>query len=262
MNASSFRVLVVVAALVLGSSPAIAQVLRGTVLDSSSRKPVGGVRVVVFTAAGVRMGDAVTPPDGEFTFHLHTAGEYRLHASRLGYETAITEPIAVASTSESVVSLPLAPRPLSLDTLTVVAPGAVHPLPYLEEVGFYRRQRSLVGYFLTRAKIEKYGRYSHYYMTDVLRHLARARVICNVWLSCDVGMGAGCLPSVILDGKVVRFGGPLAGAWDPALLVTVDELLKPSNIEALEVYPDATHLPIQWGGFISPCGAIVAWTRR
>jgi carboxypeptidase family protein len=268
VNASSFRVLAVVAALVLGSSPAMAQMLRGTVLDSSSGKPVGGAQVVVFSAAGVRMGDAVTLADGQFTFHLPAAGEYRLRASRLGYETTITETIAVASTSESIVSLLLAPRPLSLDTLTVVAPGAAHRLPSLEEVGFYRRQRTLVGYFLTRAQIEKYSKYSHYYMTDVLRHLARVQVVCNKWLSCDVGMGR-CPPSVILDGKVVRIGGDLYGPWDSTLPewlkpvpVTVDELLKPSNIEALEVYPDAVHLPIQWGGFISPCGAIVAWTRR
>ena len=67
----------------------------------------------------------------------------------------------------------------------------------------------------------------------------------------------GCVPSVMLDGVVLRVGGtPGQGSL---LLVA---LLKVTEIQALEVYPGAAGMPVQAAGYISPCGAIVAWSRR
>ena len=62
-------------------------------------------------------------------------------------------------------------------------------------------------------------------------------------------------PSVVLDGAVLQVGGVSGG-------LSADELLNPFNIEAVEVYPSAAGVPVQYGGYMSPCGAIVAWSRR
>ena len=34
------------------------------------------------------------------------------------------------------------------------------------------------------------------------------------------------------------------------------------NLEAIEVYPSPAGLPVQYSGYLSPCGAILLWSRR
>ena len=138
------RIAAAVLALSLLAPPAVAQVLRGTVLDTTSGQPLDAVQVIAFNAAGAKMGDALTRTDGQFVFHLRAIGDYRLQATRPGYATTITELIAVDSASEADVLLPMVRRPVSLDTITVIArtlPAAQKQLPYLVDAGFYRRQR-------------------------------------------------------------------------------------------------------------------------
>ena len=66
-----------------------------------------------------------------------------------------------------------------------------------------------------------------------------------------------CRPTVVLDGVVLRVGG--AGNARDLLL---DDLLNPFNLEAVEVYPSAAGVPVQYQGYMSPCGAILAWSQR
>ncbi len=256
MNAWLPRVIVGVAALPLIASPGVSQTLRGTVWDTTSEQPVVSAHVVVFNATGAKMGDTVTTSGGQFTFHLAAPGDYTLLASAMGY-SASTAPIALSSTFEASVLLLTAPNAVLLDTLTVVAEKGVR---YLSEVGFYRRQRMAFGHFLTRADIDKH---SPVVMTDALRGLAGVRVVCRRSQSCDVAMRAArttfirgvCRPSVVLDGVVLRVGGVGGG-------LLLDDLLNPFNIEAVEVYPDAAGVPVQYQGYMSPCGAILAWSQR
>ncbi len=210
------------------------------------------------------MGDAVSGSDGQFSVHLPAVGDYRLLASRLGYVNNITEPIAVDSTGEASAILRLIPDPVSLDTVSVVAkkgvPAAERPIPFLVDAGFYDRQRKGVGYFLMHADIEKRD---PVIMSDVLRGLPGVRVQCTSALRCRITMraattmffGKKCEPSVVLDGVLLSAGGS-GGAG------SVDALLNPFNIEAVEVYPSEAGVPVQWGGYVSPCGAIIAWSRR
>ena len=48
-------------------------------------------------------------------------------------------------------------------------------------------------------------------------------------------------------------GGEIGG-WN--------ELVHPSEIEAIEAYPSPLGMPAQFGGSRSPCGAILIWTKR
>jgi hypothetical protein len=211
------------------------------------------------------MGDALTQTDGQFVFHLRAKGDYLLHATRLGYATTITDPIAVDSASETDVLLPLIRRPVSLDTVIVVArvvPPAQKQLPYLVDAGFYRRQRLGFGYFLTRADIEKRD---PIVLGDVLHDLPGVRVSCGSSLHCTVTMRGAktmfmrkvCSPSIVLDGVLLSPGGT-GGSSD----VGIDSPLNPFNLEAIEVYPGPAGVPVQYGGYLSPCGAIIAWSRR
>jgi len=251
------RLVAAVAIVHLIAFPGKAQVLHGTVVDTTSEQRLAGAYVLVFNAAGTKVGDTVASADGRFTFHLPTAANNTLRASAFGYAT-VREPVAVSSAFELTVLVQTAPNPVRLDPYTVVGEKQV---PFLAEVGFYHRQRMGFGHFVTRADIDRRG---SLVMSDLLRGLLGVRVTCSP-PPCDVEMRAArttftrgpCRPTVVLDGVVVLVGGIRA----PRAL-KVDEILNPFNIEAVEVYPSAAGVPVQYGGYMSPCGAIVAWSRR
>lgn len=253
----------VLAPALLGPS-AEAQMLRGTVVDSLSGQPVEGAQVTALAVAEVPAGLTVTNRDGQFAFRVDEAGNYRLRVRRLGYSPRITQPIAVDSSIEVSVRLWLTPVAVPLDTVNVVAEEVPVEtrLGYLVDAGFYRRQRFGWGYYLTRDEIER----NHpTILGDVLRDLPGVRVSCANALNCTVTMRAArtmfmgkvCSPSMVLDGVLLSPGGS-QGSSD----VGVDSPLKPFNLEAIEVYPGPEGVPVQWGGYLSPCGAIIAWSRR
>lgn len=255
------RVLYLALCLLLTASPAVAQVLRGTVMDTTIAGPVDVVRVAVFSMAGVRIGDAVTKSDGEFTFHVPAAGDYRLHASRQGYATTITELIRVDSGSGASVVIPMVRLPLPLETVTVVArpvPATQQQVLHLVNAGFYSRQRLGFGHFLTRADIDKRATVE---FAELIRGIPGIQVRCRGHEPCEVHMpgstsmfiGKFCSPSVVLDGALLSRGG--AGASGGGF-----DALSPFNLEAVEIYSHSTGVPVQWR--TSACGAIVAWSRR
>jgi hypothetical protein len=218
--------------------------------------------VSVLNAQGTTVGGAVTGSDGRFTFHLAVIGDYRLRVIRIGYRSTITEPFGLTRAFVADVELKLVPSALPLDTLTVVARRVAveKELPYLVDAGFYDRQRKGFGYFLTRADIEKH---SPMVITDVLRALAGVTVLCAHRGKCDIETpGAStmflrgpCRVTVVLDGVVLRVGGTGGSG-------SLDGLLNPFDIEAIEVYPSPAGVPVQYSGYMSPCGAIIAWSRR
>lgn len=256
------RIAAAVLALVLLASPAAAQVLRGTVVDSASGQPVAGVQVMALTPVETGAGQAVTGRDGQFTLRLRGAGSYRLRVRRLGYSPRITQPISVDSSFEASVRLWLTPVATPLDTVTVVAERVAveKRLGYLVDAGFYNRRHWGFGLFITRARIDSVR---PWVISDLFYGISGVRVYCPRLGMCDLLMPAAatmfyrgtCWPSVILDGVVIRPGGV-----DRALML--DELLNPFNIEAIEVYRSPAGVPVQYSGYLSPCGAIIAWTRR
>ncbi len=249
--------------LLLAGSPAPAQVLRGTVVDSTSGQPVDGAAVVVLDTTAQEIARALTRDDGRFTFHLSAAGAYRMHIRRIGYAGALTEPISVSAGIESIVRVPILPTGVRLDTLTVVAESVAveQRVGWLADQGFYWRRREGFGYFLTSKDID---RISPLVMSDLLVGIPGVQVRClgSPMLGCSITMPAAttmflrgkCQPSIVLDGQVISVGGT-GGSGN------VNQL-NPFNIEAVEIYTSAAAVPVQWGGYISPCGAIVAWSRR
>lgn len=263
MHGSWPRNLAVVGALLFAAPPAVGQVLRGTVLDSASGQPVSRAHVVVLVGAGAAVGDAVTAADGGFTFRLPSAGEYMIRISRIGHLTRITPPISVTSTVGASVEIRVSASPVTLDTLTVRAVSVPfeRQIPFLVDAGFYERRRKGFGSFLTRAEIEDYDALR---ITDALRWLWGVHIVCGA-RTCEMLAPAAktmfirgiCLPSVVLDGVVLRVGGSRGNP-----VGALDDLLNPFNIEALEVYPSPAGVPVQYSGYMSPCGAIIAWSRR
>ena len=246
----------------LAAQPVRAQELAGVVLDSISQKPIDSARLVLLDSTGTALAVTVTSTDGTFAFKLPRIGEYRLLVSRIGYPPITTRRFIVDSAFTARVSLSLPSAPLTLDTVTVVATGAEKRLQYLADAGFYRRKQTGFGHFLTRADIDKRD---PLIMSDLLHDMPGVRVRCTGARRCDVTMRAAssmfmrgkCQPSVVLDGALLRTGG-VGSRGDLAL----DDLINPFDVEALEVYPGPEGVPVQYSGYLSPCGAIIIWSRR
>jgi len=263
MSAMSSRILAAAAALVLAASPALGQVIRGTVVDSASQQPLEAAQVTALAVTDVPASQAVTDRAGDFILRVAAPGGYRLRVRRLGYSPRITQPIAVDSTFEASVRLWLTPVAVPLDTVNVVAEQVPveKRLGYLVDAGFYERRRLGFGLFMTRPHIDSI---MPRVMSDLFHGISGVRIACQRSRSCDLLMPAAatmfyrgtCWPSVIVDGVVIRPGGLKR---DP---MTLDELLDPFNVDAIEVYRSPAGVPVQYSGYLSPCGAIIVWSRR
>ena len=262
----SIRITTILFALVV---PARAQTLTGVVLDSVSQAPVVGARILLLDSAGTAIKALTTSSDGQFTFSIPHLGDYRLLIGRIGYPISISKPFVFSSAFTAHVSLSLPSNPITLDTVTVVAREIERRLPYLVDAGFYRRRQAGFGHFLTRDEID---RRVPLILSDLLHGMSGVRVTCGGQQGgprgpgphCTVTMRAAntmffrgkCNPSVVLDGVLLQPGGTGGGG------LLLDDLLNPFNIEALEVYPSPAGVPVQYSGYLSPCGAIIAWSRR
>lgn len=239
--------------------PARAQTLTGVVLDSVSQAPVVGARILLLDSAGTAIRALTTSSDGQFTFDIPHLGQYRLLVTRIGYPITLSKPFLFESQFIARVSLSLPSNPITLDTVTVVAREIERRLPYLVDAGFYQRRKAGFGHFLTRDEIDKRDALI---LSDLLKGMSGVRVTCTGARSCAVTMRAAntmffrgkCNPSVVLDGVVLRPGGTSGDS--------IDGLFNPFNIEALEVYPGPAGVPVQYSGYLSPCGAILIWSRR
>jgi hypothetical protein len=245
----------VCAATIISASSAGAQLIRGRVVDAGTGRGLPAADVVALDAAGARLAATVCDSSGAFALRLPAAGLYRLHSRSLGYAGRISAPVQVGMRGDVAVMLPLGPSPVLLDTLTATATRQV---PFLVQEGFYRREAKGWGYFLDRDARDRRGDLG---MAIALDDLPGVRLIGShdvVFLSgTTMFLRGGCMPSVVLDGIVLRAGGtPGRGS------LSLAELLKPFNLEAVEVYPSPAGVPVEYAGSVSPCGAIIAWSRR
>ena len=101
------RVTLAIAAL---APTAAAQVVRGTVVDETSGRPVPGVVVVLFDSAGHRLGGVLAGDDGRYAIRATGAGRYRLRAERIGFRA--DAPTAVTLSAGEAIELKLVTRPV------------------------------------------------------------------------------------------------------------------------------------------------------
>lgn len=229
---------------------AIAQLVRGTIVDSASRKPLTGATItVVGEPVTARSDDA-----GRFALPLHRAGMVVLTVRRLGY-TAQTWSFAMTAADTADATLPIAPAVAQLDTVDVNAAAVANRPAHVADFE-RRRQQKNGGVFITRADIDE----NHPVATaDLLRRVASVDVrqkdmrtvivshrgTASVLISPDL-----CVIPLGRDGLIL---GPNYNVND----------IPASEIYGIEVYAGPATVPVEYrtslpNGF---CGLVMVWTR-
>ncbi len=272
--------LLLVAAL---SSPVEAQRLSGRLLDLLTGQPIPYGIVTLLPEEGKGGRVTITDERGHWSFQIPGPGAYYVAARRIGYQPWISGPVAIKENDDLESVFHLRPLPVMLDPVEVSG-AAVRT--YLELTGFYERQKSNFGQFITPEQIEK-RRAAR--VTDLLTSLPGVQLVSLTSGSAGprfVQLRGGtlsrarglCRPRVFVDGLMWARGDsrPARTGEEDAVEAAIDERLQrvdqslslddigpPSTIAAIEVYRSAAQVPVQFGGTSveTLCGVIVIWTR-
>lgn len=235
-----------------------AQVVRGQVVDAVSRQVVPQVTVLLLRG---ERGDSVATSGvsdarGHFALEVAKSGAYRLRSMMIGYQPATTPmfdlragdaplEVVVRISQVAILLAPLeivSPRPALLADRWLMSDG------YYDRAHTYGRGGLGAGRFLDWDAINQTGAFN---VTDIVRSMPGVRVL-GAGGAREVitfrGVARRCVPPVFVDGVRVTDG---AG---------VNDVVKPSELVAMEVYPGLT-VPAEYahqGG--ESCGAIVLWT--
>ena len=245
-----------VGAAIEGLDDAFATGLAGIVMDRQTGRPLSGVAVVVPN----RQRSAVTDLQGRFTIEDLPAGRHQVEFSMLGYTDRV-DSISVEPNRVSVARVGLSVDPVDLEPIEVVVEQRQLSL---QEIGFYEREYQGFGEFIDRAAIDAQGPAAQ--MTDLISRVPGARSVTDRFQPLEryivlregqqgsFGNQGFCYPQVVVDGLVTHRGGD-----DPARL---NELVNPTAVAGIEVYPSSTGVPQQYAGVSAACGVIVIWTGR
>ncbi|MGH7502300.1 MAG: carboxypeptidase regulatory-like domain-containing protein [Longimicrobiales bacterium] len=97
------------------------QILRGRVLDGTTRGPLSGAHVLLLDAMGARAGRALTRDDGTFTINARTAGSYTVRVELIGRRTLDAAGVQLTENETRELVLELTPEPIQLSGLEVEA---------------------------------------------------------------------------------------------------------------------------------------------
>jgi TonB family protein len=218
--------------------------VAGTVVSEDGERVVGAQVRVVDAANHV----ALSGDDGRFEFYLLGDSVSRIVVvRRIGFRPE-TLTVRVPRPDDAPIEVRLVRTAQFLASVVVEgdAPDRMSTSAQVHE----RQRRSGNGRFVYRDEI---ARMQVSRASDILRRVMGVRVTVDGVGRSDVRLREnGCSPLFWMDGT------PLTAApFD------IDQL-PPSAIEAMEIYPSAATVPLEFRGplRVQACGAIVLWTRE
>lgn len=245
----SVSLLLLVASLLWSATPVLAaQSIRGTLLDESTERPIADATVSLITEPDARpVATAKTGSDGSFAITAPSPGVYRLFAELPGYRASITPAMELPAGLTVNFTWRILPSNYRLAPIVVVETNQRRSGPQSDFLERIRRRASTGGHLITRDQIEKQHPFR---VTDLLRTIPGLQVT-SAPFGDIVRSTQGCTPLVYLDG--IRF--PLMGE-------SLDAIVNPYDLEAIEVYPHGVTAPVELAGPGAACGVIALWTRR
>jgi hypothetical protein len=227
-----------------------AQAVRGQLSDEETSAPIADAALRLIAPDNSVAATARTDSLGEFLLPFAGAagGTYRIRAEKLGYRPAISTPLTLEESDTLDVHVRLARQVVLLDSITVTAPEVRRRATLVR--GFYDRlEQRAFGYFVTREDI---AARRPTVTTDLLSTVPGVRTIPR-----RLGDGAAvvirgtCTPTLYIDGVKAT----------PTFGMTIDDLVRPVEIEGMEIYRSIAEAPPQYQGLNAGCSAILVWTR-
>ena len=265
-------------ALVLLSSAAVslpseAQLLKGTVVDDSTRRPLERVAVLAIAyREGRIVGSAVTTGAGTFSIKVPQPGTYALRFDGQGYKTLVSEPIAIDANMMAVLDIRLMRGVAALPPIIVLAEAVpIYPGPIRD---FERRRRMGHGHFITMEEIEKRN---PIHFSDLFYGIPGVRVIRRSDVSRTIRMtteaeavdAANTIDRIVKQAPQKSGFRPMACVpliyQDGTRLGRADDVIDLVNVREIygvELYTRASQIPVTYSGNHSRCGVVVVWTRR
>ncbi len=266
--------LAALAPLLLSAPPAWAQRIQGIIRDDLTGLPVEDIVVDLIDERERIVGQDVTDVNGWFQIDVPDGETHQLRSGGLGYATTLSTKFELSPRQTVGAEIRMRANPVSLDPVEAVVEGR---LPGLDRAGFYERQS--MGFNQVRTP-EDLQRNPPLDVGDLLRGFNGIRLIrptaLSDWevLSAREAFGTVCRPSVSIDRVVVQRGERFRPTLDPEVALLDrsvgdygmrashwQDLVTAQAIAAMEVFPGQGGLPAWVSGDVSPCGAILLWTK-
>jgi hypothetical protein len=243
------KILLTAIALAARVSLAEAQIITGTVMDSTSNTRVRAAQVMVTQVGSSQT--ALTDSTGRFRFELQP-GMVTLRITALGYGDLQSGVLTLAKGERMAILALLSTQPMEIPPLYVLAKTR-RPPTALE--GFYqRRKRGGFGYFMDDKALARLA------PIDVSHYLTR---VPGAWVGPDlVQLRPSCNDAMyLLDGM------PVVGDNTFTATELVNSMVSPAEIAAIEVYRGDVGVPMELmiafsSARAGSCGLVAIWTKR
>ncbi len=238
--------------LVALASPAAAQSVSGVVREAGTGEPIIGARVTLLADSLRRENVVIADSTGRFAFSPRTRGRYAVRAERIGFRPRSTAAFVLSDSLGELV-IPLEAIAQRLSGVSSIGTGP-RGLDFMR--GFERRRLRGMGSYMARDDIAQRG-------ASVVTELLRGMIGMELMVddagnliartsrgerSLSVSRDGPCKAPIYVDG-IERVGESL------------DRMVSPANIEAIEVYSGASNLPVEFRQGDSACGVVFIWTR-
>ncbi len=249
-------------------------VVTGRVVSGPEGRPVAGAAVAL--GGG---GRATTDAAGRFTLRGVVSGSQDVSVAHPAHGTRTVEVVVEGSAAELDLRLgegtrlaALVTTPYTLDALRVEGRAERRSL---DAVGFYERQRTGRGVFLTEQDFRRGAPLSSVMRTvpgiRVIRYqppgrggtappaetrMVSSRSTTSLRLSSnpDDHQSDQCFIAVFLDGARIMSDDPEQGN-------DIDERIRTGDIVAIEVYRNGSEMPAQYMGANQGCGVVLLWSQ-
>jgi hypothetical protein len=223
-----------------------AQVVRGQVIEASTKTAVRGATLELRDARGRSVSRVVSDSLGLFLLTVLNAGTYTLNTTHPAYFPHPADTLEMGPAESLTIEVRLDPAVIPLQPLVVTARAR----GWLE--GFERRRRTGgFGRFLTRKDID--ARQASM-STDLLRGIPgvvltpQRRGPPLLQMRGTRGL---CMPAIWIDGiHIPHYAGG----------TTIDDALSPQTLDGVEIYNSVSSAPIEYR--TGTCGVVLFWTRR
>ena len=228
-----------------GAYPLHAQTVRGELTDARTGQLVSGVSLSLVGENGAVAATGRTSEAGEFSLSARTRGSYRIRAEKPGFRRVLSATFALEDGDTLEVAIRLTGEVVLLDSVRGGPAPREIPLRARE---FYDRMRAgSFGQFVTREDIDALRPAR---TTDLLRRVAGLQFGVTRGDGFSTRLRGGCMPTFYLDGTKVQLVG-----------ITIDDVVRPAEIEGIEIYRSVMEAPPEYQGLNSGCSAILIWTR-